>query len=79
MFMVFKCMLIGGLVKKPKSKEFPARRKFSLRIDATVATGQKKIEEVFGLPEGSVRFHLPSGRSARSDKSIQAILSDWGW
>jgi hypothetical protein len=39
------------------------------RSDATVATGQREIERVFGLPEGSVRLHLPSGRPARADKA----------
>jgi hypothetical protein len=62
--------------KRPK-KEFPARRKFNLRRDASIGTGQRKIERVFGLPEGSVRLHLPSGRPARTDKSVKALLSDW--
>ncbi len=62
---------------KSKSKEFAAKRKFNLRRDATVATGQRKIEEVFGLPEGSVNLHLPNGRRARGDKSIDALLADW--
>jgi hypothetical protein len=55
---------------KRKKKVFAARRKFNLRRDASVATGQKKIERVFGLPEESVRLHLPSGRRARTDKTI---------
>ena len=61
----------------PKTKEYPAKRKFNLRVDASVATGQKEIERVFGLPEGCVRFHLPSGRRARADKTIGALLADW--
>lgn len=63
---------------KPK-KEFAAKRKFNLRRDASVSTGQKKIEAVFGLPTGSVRLHLPKGRRARGDKSIRRLLADWGW
>lgn len=64
--------------KKKAAKEFPAKRKFSLRRDASVGSGQYEIERVFGLPEGSVHLHLPNGRSARVDKSIEALLSDWG-
>jgi hypothetical protein len=62
-----------------KHKEFPAKRKFSLRRDALVSSGQREIERVFRLPEGSVRFHLRSGRRARADKSIRALLEHWGW
>ncbi|MFZ2452082.1 MAG: hypothetical protein WAW36_16325 [Methylovulum miyakonense] len=60
-----------------QKKEFSAKRKFSLRRDASVGAGQKEIEKVFGLPEGSVKIHLPSGRKARADKSIDALLNDW--
>jgi hypothetical protein len=63
--------------RRIESKQFPARRKFSLRRDASVGAGQREIERVFGLPEGSVRLHLPSGRPARVDKSAGALLSDW--
>lgn len=63
--------------KKSAKKQFPARRKFNLRRDATVSTGQREIERVFGLPEGSVRLHLPSGRPARADKSIDALLDGY--
>ncbi len=65
------------MARKIAKKEFPARRKFNLRRDASVATGQRKIEQVFGLPEGSVRLHLPSGRPARADKGIDALLDDY--
>jgi hypothetical protein len=62
--------------EKP-TRSYPAARKFALRTDATVESGQKEIERVFKLPRGSVRFVLPSGRRARSDKSIEALLRDW--
>jgi hypothetical protein len=61
-----------------KSKLFPATRKFSLRIDASVGTGEKTIERVFGLPHGSVQLVLPSGRFARADKKIKKLLEEWG-
>lgn len=57
---------------------FKAKRKFALRSDATVGAGIRTIEKVFNLPEGSVRLQLPSGRSARIDKKIGALLSDFG-
>lgn len=62
--------------KTPK-KTFPATRKFGLRSDASVESGQREIERVFKLPEGSVRLLLPSGRPARRDKSVGALLGDW--
>jgi len=70
-----------GKVKKKEAREYPARRKFSLRSDATVESGQREIERVFGLPKGSVRFMLPTRkpRAARCDKTIEALLRDWGW
>ncbi|MBL9142504.1 MAG: hypothetical protein JNM99_02380 [Verrucomicrobiaceae bacterium] len=61
------------------AKEFPARRKFNLRSDCSVASANREIEDVFGLPRGSVRLQLPSGRRARSDKSIGALLADYDW
>ena len=67
------------MAKKTSAKNFPARRKFVLRRDASVAKGQKEIEKVFGLPKNSVRLHLPSGRRARADKSIGKLLENWGW
>ena len=60
-----------------KNGKFSAKRKFNLRRDASVGAGQKEIEKVFGLPEGSVKIHLPSGRKARTDKSIDSLLNDW--
>lgn len=42
--------------KRRFGKKFPAKRKFVLRRDASVGNGQREIERVFGLPEGSVRF-----------------------
>jgi hypothetical protein len=65
--------------KNGSGREYPATRKFLLRRDATVSSGQREIERVFGLPKGSVRLELPTGRRARADKSIGALLSDWGW
>jgi len=38
---------------RKNSKAYPCRRTYSLRRDAAVSTGEKEIEKVFGLPEGS--------------------------
>ena len=69
----------SGISKMKKSRSYPSRRKFSLRTDSSVGSGQKIIESVFGLPKGSVKLHLPSGRKSRTDKSIASLLKDWGW
>ena len=65
------------MARKTKSREYAPRRVFSMRSDASVRTAQTEIERVFGLPEGSVLLVLPSGRRARSDKSIGALVNDW--
>lgn len=62
---------------KKAKRTLKPKRIYSLRADATVATGQRKMEKVFGLPAGSVRLLLPSKRGARSDKTIRALLRDW--
>ncbi|MGE3311536.1 MAG: hypothetical protein AB7O66_16340 [Limisphaerales bacterium] len=63
--------------KKSAPREYPARRKFALRSDASVGSGQAEFERVFGLPAGSVRLVRPSGRAARVDKGIGALLDEW--
>lgn len=60
-----------------KKKVYPAARKFVLRSDATVRSGEKSIERVFGLPHGSVQLVRPSGKVARSDKKIRQLLKEW--
>jgi hypothetical protein len=63
--------------KKVKAKKYQASRKFVMRVDATVASGTREIERVFGLPQRSVRLELPNGRRARGDKRIGALLRGW--
>jgi hypothetical protein len=67
------------MTKKTSGKNFIPKRTFALRRDASVGTGIREIERVFGLPEGSVSLQLPSGRRARADKKIGMLLSDFGW
>lgn len=62
---------------KQVKRSYPAKRKYALREDATVESGTQKIERVFNLPKGSVRLELPSGRRARSDKTIGKLKADW--
>jgi hypothetical protein len=51
----------------------------ALRRDAKVGRAERRMERVFNLPTGSVRLYRPSGRRARSDKSVDRLLKDWGW
>jgi hypothetical protein len=66
---------------RPKHRNpFPKPlRSRALRRDAKVGRAERRIETIFTLPEGSVHLHRPSGRRARSDKSVDALLKDWGW
>ena len=65
------------MARKVKSKEYTPKRVFSMRSDASVRRAQREVERVFGLPEGSVLLVLPSGRRARADKTIGALIDDW--
>jgi hypothetical protein len=65
------------MARKTKVREYAAKRTFSMRSDASVGSAQEEIERVFGLPSGSVSLFLPTGRRARSDKSIGALIQDW--
>lgn len=61
---------------KKKLNMTPTRYKV-LRIDAYIETAQKTIEEKFGLPNGAVKLIYPSGRKARSDSTVGALLNHW--
>lgn len=67
------------MAKAHATKTEPARRTRSVRRDSTVRSAEQEIERVFGLPAGSVRLVNSDGSDARSDKTIRALLSDWGW
>lgn len=54
-----------------------ARRKNILRVDCTIRSAERRIAEVFDLPKGCIRLVNPTGRKARSDKLIGALLRDW--
>jgi len=49
----------------------------SARSDASVGSICKKIEEVFGVPEGAVKLCDPKGKPLRSDAKIATLRSRW--
>lgn len=55
----------------------PQQRQRALRRDCSVKRARKLIEETFGLPEGSVRLHLPDKREPRSDTKIARLRERW--
>lgn len=65
---------------KPKKREprltMPIRFN-ALRNDASIQSALKMIETKLKLPRGSVKFVYPSGRRARSDSTVGALLEHW--
>jgi len=47
------------------------------RADASVGVIRKKIEEVFGLPEGAVALCSPDGKALRGDAKIATLRRRW--
>ena len=70
------CQLTAAEVKRLQRRE--GVRKNVAQRTASVRTILETIEDVFGLPDGCVRFLKPDGRSAyiRSTK-IKRILKDY--
>ncbi|NVN80042.1 MULTISPECIES: hypothetical protein [unclassified Vibrio] len=52
-------------------------RQRATRSDASVGSIRSTIEEVFGLPEGSVRLCDPEGYSLRADAKIATLRKRW--
>ncbi|MBX9794329.1 MAG: hypothetical protein K2Y02_08545 [Burkholderiaceae bacterium] len=48
------------------------------RSDASVGTIRRTIEEMFGLPAGSVALCGPDGRALRGDAFIRTLRRKWG-
>lgn len=67
------------MVAKKTRKTEIARRYRGIRRDTTIKRAETEAARILNLPAGCVRFVLPSGRKARTDKSINAFLKDWGW
>ena len=49
------------------------------RSDARLKTIKSKIEQVFGLPEGSVLLCGPDGKALRSNAKIATLRKRWEW
>ncbi|MFY9268465.1 MAG: hypothetical protein WAO55_01815 [Candidatus Manganitrophaceae bacterium] len=59
-----------------KRNENPSRfRKF--REDASIATAEKTLERLAGLPQGSIKLVFPSGRKARTDSTVGVLIEKW--
>lgn len=56
--------------------EMPARFR-AARSDASVGSISRKIEAVFGLPEGSVALRAPDRKVLRSDATIRTLRRRW--
>lgn len=56
--------------------ELPARFR-AARSDASVGTISRRIEAVFGLPEGSVALRGPDKKVLRSDATIRTLRRRW--
>lgn len=59
------------------SRESRPARFRTARADASVGTIRKRIEEVFGLPEGSVALCDPDKRALRRDATIATLRKRW--
>ncbi|NOH45031.1 hypothetical protein F0259_14615 [Vibrio cyclitrophicus] len=60
----------------PHSKGIYTRSR-AARSDAKVGSIRTTIEDVFGLPEGSVKLCGPEGKSLRSDTKIGTLRRRW--
>lgn len=48
-----------------------------LRVDGSIQTAQRTIQAKFGLPNGSVKLVYPSGRKAKKDGTVGALIKYW--
>lgn len=63
---------------KQKIISYPARIR-KARSDTTVGVIREKIEELFGLPEGSVALCDPKAKPMRSDTRIETLRKRWNY
>jgi hypothetical protein len=49
-----------------------------VRNDANTGTIERKIEEEYGLPKGSVSIRNPDGKNTKSNKKIKNLRKDYG-
>ena len=62
-----------------EQRQYAAKRIFRARNDASVGTIKRKIEEAFGLPEGSVVIYTPEQRTFRAYALISTVRRRWGY
>lgn len=62
--------------KSTRKPETPKRFRVA-RSDATIEVIQRRIQKDYGLPVGSVKLVYPSGRKARADATVGALLRNW--
>lgn len=62
----------------PRARNVDARRSYKARDTARVSTIQRKIEEVFELPQGCVRICHPSGRRVKATSPIRSLRRKYG-
>ena len=62
--------------KSPTSSENPTRYRVA-RNDSSIRTIKSTIENVFGLPEGSVALVKPDGSKIRSDATVGTLRKQW--
>ena len=61
---------------EPTSRGVPSRRR-SARSDASIGSIIRSIENVYGLPEGSVQLCGPNKRTLRRDAKIGTLRRRW--
>jgi hypothetical protein len=61
-----------------KTKERPTRYRV-MRKDTSISSAAAIIEKQMGLPAGSVKLVLPSGRKARDDSRVENLLKRWDY
>lgn len=58
-------------------KQTPTRFR-KAKSSARLAGVQATIEDMMGLPIGSIRFVTPDGRTVRSDAMVRTLRAHWG-
>ena len=64
--------------EKQRRNSSPARFR-AARSDTTVGVIRAKMEEIFGLPEGSIALCDPEGNHMRSDARIGTLRKRWNY
>jgi hypothetical protein len=65
-----------GIQMAKKRSESP-RRFRNIPANASIEAAERAIVRTLGLPDGSIRLVLPSGRKARRDATVQSLKDHW--